>query len=137
MPRGAADSQPRIYVVDADPAVRDSLHSLLTLHGFRVELYASACEFLDGPEPAADACLVTEVHLPDMSGIELLERLRERGLELPVIIIADRGDVPTAVRAIRSGAVDFLEKPFLDRALLQRMAELLGADRHRAAASRA
>ena len=137
MAQGAVNPQPSIYVVDADPAVRDSLHSLLTLHGFHVEAYATATEFLDGSEPAANACLVTEVHLPDMSGIELLERLRGRGLELPVIIIADRSDVPTAVRAIRSGAVDFLEKPFLDRALLQRMGELLGSDGRRTVPGRA
>ena len=133
MAQGAVNPQPSIYVVDADPAVRDSLHSLLSLHGFHVELYASAAEFLDAAPGAANGCLVTEVHLPDMSGIELLERIRQRGLELPVIIIADRGDVPTAVRAIRSGAVDFLEKPFLDRALLQRMSELLGGEHRRAA----
>ena len=137
MAPGAATPQPSIYIVDADPAIRDSLHSLLTLHGFHVEAYASAGEFLDGSEPAANACLITEVHLPDMSGIELLERLRRRGLQLPVIVIADRGDVPTAVRAIRSGAVDFLEKPFLDRALLQRMGELLGNDGRRPAPGRA
>ncbi len=129
MAQSAVDSQPTIYVVDADPAVRDSLDSLLTLHGFRVEAYGSATEFLDASPAAAHACLVTEVHLPDMSGIELLDRLRRRGLGLPVIFIANRSDVPTAVRAIRSGAADFLEKPFLDRALLQRTRELLAAGR--------
>ena len=125
----AATPQATIYVVDADSAVRDSLHSLLTLHGFAVEAYASATDFLDGPAPLPNACLVTEVHLPDMSGMELLAQLRSRDLELPVIFIANAGDVPTAVRAIRSGAVDFLEKPFLDRALLQRVRELLETER--------
>jgi two-component system response regulator FixJ len=135
MAPGAANQQPTIYVVDADPAVRDSLDTLLTLHGFHVEAHGSATEFLEGSPPVANACLVTEVHLPDMSGIELLEQLRRRGIDLPVIIIANRGDVPTAVRAIRSGAVDFLEKPFLDRALLQHVGELLETGRRQAASS--
>ncbi len=106
MPQGAANHQATIYVVDADPAVRDSLRSLLTLYSFRVEAYGSAAEFLNGRPLEPNACLVTEVHLPDMSGIELLERLHSRQLDLPVIFIANRSDVPTAVRAIRSGAVD-------------------------------
>jgi len=135
MAQRAVKPQPTIYVVDADPAVRDSLCSLLTLHGFRVEARATASEFLADSTPAADACLVTEVHLPDMSGFELMRQLRGRGLELPVIFIANRGDVPTAVRAIRSGAVDFLEKPLLDRALLQRMREILGTSRRQPAAN--
>jgi two-component system response regulator FixJ len=125
MTQGAAITQPTVYVVDADPAVRDSLDALLTLHGYDVAVFASAAEFLAGPPLAANACLVTEVHLPDMGGIELIELLRAKGVGLPVIIIANRSDVPTVVRAIRSGAVDFLEKPFLDRALLQRTRELL------------
>lgn len=125
MAQGAVTPQPTIYVIDADSAVRDSLSSLLTLHGFRVEAYGSAAAFLGGKPLLPNACLVTEVHLPDMSGIELLTHLRSRAPELPVIFIANRSDVPTAVRAIRSGAVDFLEKPFLDRALLQRIRELL------------
>ncbi len=133
MAQGATQPQPTVYLVDGDSAVRDSLHSLLSLHGFTVEAYGSATELLDGPSPAANACLVTEAHLPDMSGLELLERLRGRGLELPVIFIATRSDVPTAVRAIRSGAVDFLEKPFLDQALLQRVRELLEAGAHQPA----
>lgn len=136
MAQGAVTPQPTIYVVDADPAVRDSLRSLLTLHGFAVEAYGSASEFLEGSAPSDNACLVTEVHLPDMSGIQLLEQLRSRGLGLPVIFIANRSDVPTAVRAIRSGAVDFLEKPFLDRALLQRMRELLETGRQQPASPR-
>ena len=122
---GARAPQPTIYIVDADPAVRDSLRSLLGLYGYGVQAYGTAAEFLDLERLVANACLVTEVHLPDMSGIELLTRLRHRAPELPVILIANRGDVPTAVRAIRSGAVDFLEKPFLDHALLQRIRELL------------
>ena len=136
MPQGAVHPQPTVYLVDGDSAVRDSLNSLLSLHGFTVEAYGSAAELLDGPSPADNACLVTEVQLPDMSGLELLERLRRRGLELPVIFIATRSDVPTAVRAIRSGAVDFLEKPFLDQALLQRVCELLEAGGRRPAAHR-
>ena len=126
MARGAGAPQPIIYVIDADAAVRDSLQSLLTLHGFDVEAFGTAGDFLAAPSRAVNACLVTEVHLPDMGGIELLERLRRLGLDMPVIFIANSSDVPTAVRAIRSGAVDFLEKPFLDGALLQRMGELLG-----------
>ena len=125
MVQRAISPQPTIYIVDADPAVRDSLRSLLTLYGYRVEACASAAEFLNGKPLARSACLVTEVHLPDMSGIELLGHMRSRAPDLPVIFIANRSDVPTAVRAIRSGAVDFLEKPFLQHALLQRIRELL------------
>ena len=125
MVQGAVSPQPTVYVVDADPAVRDSLRSLLTLYGYRVVACGSAAEFLNGKTLVPNACLVSEVQLPDMSGIELLGHVRSRSPGLPVIFIANRSDVPTAVRAIQSGAVDFLEKPFLDRALLQRVGELL------------
>lgn len=124
--RQQADS-PTVYVVDADAAVREGLSALLAENRVTVRTFASAEEFL-AESPAADrGCLIVEVHLPGMDGLELLERLRARGMRLPVIVLASCSDVPTAVRAMRSGALDFIDKPFIDRVLLNRVRQALAA----------
>jgi two-component system response regulator FixJ len=112
--------------VDSDPAVRDGLHYLLRLLDLNVECFGSAEGLLNLPKLADKACVVTEVHLPGMTGLELLEELESRAVKVPVIVLASRADVPTAVRALRRGAVDFIEKPFVDRVLTQRIREALG-----------
>jgi two-component system, LuxR family, response regulator FixJ len=101
-----------IFVVDDDAAVRDSLNILLTAAGYSAELYPSAKTFLDHSEANHGGCLIADVRMPDMDGLELQEELLKRGLTLPVIIMTGHGDVPLAVRAMKAGAVDFLEKPF-------------------------
>jgi two-component system response regulator FixJ len=106
-----------VHVVDDEEAVRRSLAFLLTTVGFTVRVHASATDFLETAGSLGKACLVTDLRMPDMSGVELLETLRERGLTIPAIVITGQGDVPMAVAAMKAGAVDFIEKPFVDKTL--------------------
>jgi len=99
-------------VVDDEPSVRNALGRLLKSAGFRVELCGAAEELLDRPLPEGPACALLDVFLPDLSGLELQRILAERNARLPVVFLTGYGDVPTAVRAMKSGAVDFLPKPF-------------------------
>jgi RNA polymerase sigma factor (sigma-70 family) len=103
-----------VYVVDDDPAVRDSLSLLLGLRGYRTALFACAEDFLNVLDPEARGCLVVDVKMPGMSGLDLQREIGGRGLELPVIVITAHGDVASARAALRADAVDFLEKPFDD-----------------------
>ena len=105
-----------IFVVDDDPGVRDSLRLLLESADHPVRTYESAGQFLD--ERTAGACLITDIRMPDMDGLALQEEIVRRGSGVPVIIITGHGDVPLAVRAMKAGAVDFIEKPFDDELLL-------------------
>lgn len=107
-----------VFVVDDDADVRDSLASLLTSANFRVETFDSARAFLASDGLGRTGCLVADVRMPDMDGLELQEELGRRKSKLPVIIITGHGDVPLAVRAMKAGAVDFLEKPFEEERLI-------------------
>ena len=108
-----------VYIVDDDAAILDSLKILVESEGYRAVAFASALEFLASDAPAAlDGCLIADVRMPGMSGLELQEELNARGAKLPVIIMTGHGDVPLAVSAMKAGAVDFLEKPFDEEALL-------------------
>jgi len=109
--------QPTVYVVDDDADVRDSLSTLLEASEFHVVTFDSAAAFLAGSE-AKNACLVTDVRMPGMDGLALQEELVSRGMRIPVIIMTGHGDIPLAVKAMRAGAVDFLEKPFEDGTLI-------------------
>jgi two-component system, LuxR family, response regulator FixJ len=109
----------QVIIVDDDEAVLDSLAVMLLAEGFAVEGYASARAFLDGHPQAVAGCVVTDVRMPEMDGLELIEALRTRGPLPPIIVITGHGDVPMAVRAMKLGARDFIEKPF-DPALLVR-----------------
>jgi len=118
-----------VHVVDDDVAVRQSLSFLLASDGFPVRLHESASAFLEGVKEAAAGCIVTDVRMPGIDGVEFLRRLRTRGFALPVIVMTGHADVPLAVKAMKAGAIDFLEKPFDDdlllgavRAALQRQA---------------
>jgi two-component system response regulator FixJ len=114
------DDAVRIFVVDDDEAVRDSLELLLHSAGYtRVHAFASAREFLDRVQPQPGDCLLLDVRMPDMDGLELQEALNSRGMKLPVIVMTGHGDVPIAVRAMKAGAADFIEKPFSDELLLE------------------
>jgi len=126
------NTDPTVYVVDDDAAVRNSLRWLIESAGFRVATYANAWEFLAGCEPESPGCLVLDVRLAGHSGLDLQEQLAADGVALPVIIITGHADVPIAVRAMRTGAFDFIEKPFDDQVLLERVRQAVDLDiRHR------
>lgn len=107
-----------VHVIDDDPAVRDSLRLLLTTEDFVVRTHASARDFLTAVGQNETGCVVTDVRMPELSGFDLLEKMKEKHLELPVIVITAHADVPLAVQAMKAGAIDLLEKPFDDDALL-------------------
>ena len=107
-----------VFVVDDDQAMRNSLKWLIESVGVQVESFSSADEFLRQYQPGRAGCLVLDVRMPGMSGLDLQEHLVEKGMQIPVVIITGHGDVPMAVRAMKHGAVDFIEKPFNDEVLL-------------------
>jgi len=117
--------KPTVYVVDEDAAVRESLKSLLGFLDLDIETFPTAEAFLEAYDPERFGCLVTEVYLRGMSGLDLLERLKREHGDLPVIVVASHGDVPMAVRALRAGARDFIEKPFVDRVLVESIRRVL------------
>lgn len=108
-----------VHIVDDDEAVRQSLAFLLSTAGTPVRVYESATSFLDALPSLQRGCLITDVRMPDMTGIELLQRLKSRSIELPVIVITGHGDIPLAVEAMKSGAIDFIEKPFAEESILK------------------
>ncbi len=108
-----------VHLVDDEEAVRKSLAFLLTMSGFAVRVHESATGFLAVAPSLIRACLVTDVKMPDMSGLELLERLNQMGALVPTVLITGHGDVPMAVAAMKAGAVDFIEKPFEDEVLIR------------------
>jgi FixJ family two-component response regulator len=117
-----------VFVVDDDPAMRESLRWLLESVSLPVETFASAEEFLDDFDSARAGCLVLDVRMPGMSGLALQQELVSRGASIPVVFITAYGDIPLAVRACKAGAVDFIEKPFSDRRLLDLVREALDRD---------
>ncbi len=119
--------EPCVFVVDDDDALRDSLVLSLRLARHHVEAFPSATAFLASAAPGARGCLVTDIRMPDMDGLALQEELSRRGSLLAVVVITGHGDVPLAVRAMRAGAVDFLEKPFAREVLLAAVARALEA----------
>ncbi|WP_332672758.1 response regulator transcription factor [Aromatoleum sp.] len=119
----------KIYIVDDDEALRDSLVWLLESNGYAVASYESAASFLEIYDASLTGCLVLDVRMPGMSGLELFEELKRRRSPLPVIFITGHGDVPMAVSAVKKGAVDFIEKPFGDRDMLALIEQCLAAER--------
>jgi two-component system response regulator FixJ len=117
----------KVVVIDDDEAVLDSLRVLLEAEGFEVETFDRARGFLEQPKGAPPGCLVTDVRMPDMDGLELLQALSARGTLPPVIVITGHGEVPLAVRAMKLGARDFIEKPFEPHALLASIRDALTA----------
>lgn len=114
-----------VFVVDDDAAVRDALSWLIKSVGLKVETFGSAQEFLEKLNPKRGGCVVLDVRMPGMSGLELQEKLTADQVTLPVIIVTGHGDVPMAVRAVKAGAFDFIEKPFNDQVLLDRIQQAL------------
>ena len=133
-----------VYIVDDDEAVRDSLSVLLESKGYAVKSFVSGPEFLAVAPSLPVGCLIVDIRMPEMDGLELQQRLIERSLGFPMIVITGHGDVPLAVRAMKAGAIDFIEKPFASEAILDslsatfaRLATPTGQDpAARAAASR-
>jgi len=115
---GAGEATEWVYVVDDDLSVREALSSLIRSVGLPVETYPSAAAFLAAPGHAGAACLILDVRMPDLSGLELQTQLARDGRCIPIIFITGHGDIPMAVRAIKRGAVEFLAKPFRDEELL-------------------
>jgi two-component system response regulator FixJ len=115
-----------VHVIDDDEAMRESLAFLLGTTGLEVRTYASATAFLEVARTVEAGCVITDVRMPELSGVELLRRLRELKLGVPVIVITGHGDVPLAVQAMKMGALDFLEKPFDDEVLLASVRAALG-----------
>jgi len=124
----AKEHPPIVYVVDDDEAVRNSLRFLLRSVGLATQTWASAGEFLASYRPNQPGCLVLDVRMPSMSGLELQQQLNLRGAIIPVIFITGHGDIPMAVEAMQHGAFDFLQKPFRDQDLIDRIQRALAKD---------
>ena len=118
-----------VFVVDDDASVREGLGSLIRSAGLRVESFASAREFLARSREDLPSCLVLDVRLPGLSGLDLQKRMAEVNIEIPIIFITGHGDVPTSVRAMKAGAVEFLTKPFRGRDLLDAIKQAIRRDR--------
>ena len=123
------EADPIVFVVDDDPSIRDALTSLLRSVGLRVETFGSAQEFLTRQPPDALGCLVLDVRLPGLSGLDLQRELAAAQITMPIIFITGHGDIPMTVQAIKAGAVEFLTKPFRDQDLLEAIAQAIDRDR--------
>jgi|SRR5690606_23286457 len=107
-----------IHIVDDEEVVRNSLAFLLSVSGYAVRVHDSATSFLKQAKGLSSACLITDLRMPDMSGVDLIKRLRSENIVIPAIVITGHGDVPMAVEAMKAGAIDFLEKPFEDEVIV-------------------
>jgi len=123
--------QPIIHVIDDDASLRSAIEDLLHSVGLQVRLYASPQEFLDAPRPDAPGCLVLDVRLPELSGLDFQKQLAGTAMELPIVFITGHGDIPMSVRAMKAGAVEFLAKPFRDQDLLDAIQAAVARDRTR------
>lgn len=124
-------SAPSVYVVDDDASIRHAMALLLKSIGQPCEIYESGSDFLDAFSPEFAGCLVLDIRMPGIGGLELQDKLEEIGCTMPIIFITGYGDVPMAVDAMRKGAFDFIEKPFRDQELLDRIAAALAAHSER------
>jgi len=131
-------TSPTVFVVDDDAAVRDALSLLISLKGMRASVFASAADFLAVYEPSWRGCLLTDLKMPHMTGLELQHELQQRGVTLPVVMLSAHGDVATTRAALKNGAVDFLEKPVNDAILAEVLLNAIRLDdeRHRDAERR-
>jgi FixJ family two-component response regulator len=122
-------AEPIVFVVDDDESVRTALRRLIASAGLSVEVFATAREFLGSPRPDAPACLVLDVRLPDLSGLNLQKHLSEAGISLPIVFLTGHGDIPMSVQAMKAGAVEFLTKPFRSHELLEAIRNALESAR--------
>ncbi|MGA0840704.1 MAG: response regulator transcription factor [Pseudomonadales bacterium] len=124
-----SEQQPTVFVVDDDEPVRDAIALMLETIDLRHEAYASAQEFLAAYSPQRSGCLVLDIRMPGMSGLELQSHLHAMNAPIPIVFITGHGDIPMAVEAMKRGAVDFIRKPFRDQELLDRIQDALQLDR--------
>ena len=127
------ETTPVVFVVDDDPSLRRAIKRLVESVGSQVELFGSAHEFLQAQRPDAPSCLVLDIRLPKISGLEFQRQLTDAGIHIPIIFITAHGDIPMTVRAIKAGAVEFLTKPFRDQDLLDAIHQGLERDKTRRA----
>ena len=118
-----------VFVIDDDPSVRQAVESLIRSVGMHVQTFASAQEFMASNRPDAPSCLVLDVRMPGLSGLDLQRELSNSGFRIPIIFITGHGDIPMSVRAMKAGAVEFLTKPFRDQDLLDAISQALERDR--------
>jgi FixJ family two-component response regulator len=123
------DTEAVVFVVDDDASVREALGRLIRSAGLRVEAFASAEEFLNRPRSDAPSCLVLDVRLPDLNGLDLQRRMVEARNDIPIVFITGHGDIPTTVRAMKAGAVEFLTKPLVDGDVLESIRHAIARDR--------
>ena len=123
--------KPTVFIVDDDAAIRFAMQALMDSVNLDHEIFSSADEFLDRVTEQRPGCLVLDIRMPGLGGLELQEELIKRGNTLPIIFITGHGDVPMAVEAMQKGAVDFIQKPFRDQELLDRIREALATDEER------
>lgn len=128
---GAPSDAPCIYVVDDDQSVREALGSLFRSVGYRAQLFGSTAEFMKVQPVNTSCCLVLDVRLPGVSGLELQNHLNREEIHIPIIFMTGHGDIPMSVRAMKAGAIDFLSKPFRDQDMLDAVAHALDTDRKR------
>ena len=123
------EQEPVVYVIDDDRQIRDGLHSLIRSVGLRAETFASAQEFLEAKHPDTPACLVLDVRMPGLSGLDLQLRLADQNRQLPIIFLTGHGDIPMSVRAMKEGAHEFLTKPVRGQDLLDAVQKAIASDR--------
>jgi FixJ family two-component response regulator len=131
MTRETPETQPVVFVIDDDSSVREALSSLFRSVGLRVELFTSAAEFLNANPPSAPSCLVLDVRLPGVSGLDFQTELAKANMHIPIIFITGHGDIPMTVKAMKAGAVEFLTKPFRDQDMLDAVQLAFAKDRAR------
>ena len=127
--RGTGRPAPVVFVVDDDPAVREALSSLFRSVDLEVELFGSTAAFLQRQRPDGASCLVLDIRLPGVSGLDFQTQLQQANIRIPIIFMTGHGDIPMSVRAMKAGAVDFLAKPFRDQDMLDAVAAALQRDR--------
>jgi len=120
---------PKVFVIDDDAAMREAIQGLLKSAGLRSETFGAAEEFLRNKRPEGPSCLVLDVSLPGINGLDFQRQLADAGIQIPIIFITGHGDIPMTVKAMKSGAVEFLTKPFQDQALLDAIRQALDGDR--------
>jgi FixJ family two-component response regulator len=122
-----------VFVVDDDPGVREGVGNLIRSVGLRPQLFAAAQEFLESPKPDAPACLILDIRMPGLGGLDCQRQLADAGIYIPIIFMTGHGDIQMSVRAMKAGAIDFLTKPFRDQDLLDAIHQAIERDRMRRA----
>jgi len=131
VPSLASAEEPIVFVIDDDEPVREALRNLFRSVGLRVEVFGSAPEFLQSQLPDVASCLILDIRLPRLSGLDFQADLAKAGIHIPIIFMTGHGDIPMTVRAMKAGAVDFLTKPFRDQDMLDAVAAAIERDRNR------